>query len=134
MRTDMGTGSITALIISGPIILLGLNTLGLIILLFELDLQGSRILLVLFWRDRYSFARSFLLWPRGWWSCDTSALDSLLSHRPEWSSQSFSIIFLWQIVQGLVRAPQDSICLAISAWPQLFSQYLHKTGFLGQTS
>lgn len=44
----MGTGSITALIISGPIILLGLNTLGLIILLFELDLQGSRILLVLF--------------------------------------------------------------------------------------
>ena len=43
---EIGTGSIAALMTSGPIMLLGLKLFGLIILL--IDLIGSRKLLVLF--------------------------------------------------------------------------------------
>ena len=50
---DMGTGSTTALIVYGPMILLGLNEFGLIILLMELDLIGCyRMLFVLFCLSR----------------------------------------------------------------------------------
>ncbi len=45
---EMGTGSIAGLIPSGPMMLLGLNEFGLIILFMELDLLGSRMLFVLF--------------------------------------------------------------------------------------
>jgi len=46
--TEMGTGSIGGLIISGPMILLGLKELGLIILLMEFDFIGSLMLFELF--------------------------------------------------------------------------------------
>jgi len=62
IRIEMGTGSIAALIISGPIILLGLNTAGLTILGRDFSLIGSRMLLVLLCLD--SFPLSFLLCPR----------------------------------------------------------------------
>lgn len=48
--TEMGTGSTGGLIISGPMMLLGLKTLGLIILLMEFDFIGSLMLFELFWR------------------------------------------------------------------------------------
>jgi hypothetical protein len=46
--TEMGTGSTGGLMISGPIILLGFKTLGLIILFMEFDFIGSLILFELF--------------------------------------------------------------------------------------
>lgn len=46
--TEIGTGSMGGLIASGPMMLLGLKALGLMILLMEFDLIGSRMLFVLF--------------------------------------------------------------------------------------
>ena len=111
-RTEIGMGSIAAFMISGPIILLGLNEAGLIILWTDVGLVDSRWLLVLFCLYLPSPPLETLLWALSLiWSCDTSALSYLLlSHLPECSSKSFSIIFLWQTVHGLVLAPQDCTC------------------------
>lgn len=135
-RIEIGIGSIAVLNTSGPIIALGLYELGFMILLIEVDFIGSRQLFVLFWRSLSPWFRSCLLWLRSLiWSWDTSALSSLLlSQRPECYSKSLSIIFLWQTVQGLVRAPQLSMCFSISQAGQLFSQNLQSWGLLGQLS
>ena len=120
--TEIGTGSMGGLIASGPMMLLGLKALGLMILLMEFDLIGSRMLFVLFWRYLSPAPLSILLFPRSLiWSCETSALSSLLlSHLLLCSSKSFSMMFLWQIRQGFVRAPQASACLGYSTCAQVF--------------
>ena len=43
--TDIGTGSTTAFIVYGPMILLGLNEFGLIILFIEFDFIGCYLIL-----------------------------------------------------------------------------------------
>jgi hypothetical protein len=63
-RMEIGTGSIAGLIPSGPMMLLGLNAFGLMILLIEFDLIGSRILLVLFCLSLSPTPLSIRLFPR----------------------------------------------------------------------
>ena len=71
-RIEIGIGSIIGLIISGPIMLLGLKLFGLIILLIEVDLIGYLILFVLFCLYLSPLALSFLRLPLSLiWSCDT---------------------------------------------------------------
>lgn len=135
-RTEMGIGSMAALIISGPIILLGLNEVGLMILLTDVGLFESLILLVLFCLYLSPPPLETLLCTLSLiWSWDTSALSYLLlSHLPAWSSKSLSMIFLWHTVQGLVLAPQDCTCLSYSIKGQVFSQYLQCIGFRSHLS
>ena len=60
-RTEIGIGSIVDFITSGPMMLLGLYDPGFSILFIEVDLIGSRQLLMLFCLSLSPLTLSFLL-------------------------------------------------------------------------
>ena len=132
-RTEIGTGSMGALMTSGPMIALGLKSGSLV--LGRCPLFGSRMLM-LRCRSRSAGPRSLRRCPCYLLSSnDASALSSLRrSQVTTCASKSLSMMRLLQMLHCLVREPQDSTCLAWSANGQEFSQYLQRVGFLGQVS